>query len=492
MSTLIKYNRIISTCYQQSILFRNNTPSILQNCSFSNSLKKMTKRVPNTNFGEYKQSIWVEFTTLAAQTKAVNLGQGFPDTPCPSFVSDYLKEIADHPERIDYMQYTRGFGDPRLTLALSKLYSRTLGVNVNQNNDVLVTVGAYLALYYSFTAWLNKGDEVLVIEPTYDSYVPQISAAGGVPVPVILKLDKSNIKNGLSSSDFKLDMSALEEKVTPKTKMLVLTNPNNPIGKLYSRKELEEIAKFVEKHDLIVVSDEVYEWHIPHSTKKIKGEGMIRFASLPNMYDRTITIGSAGKAFSITGWKIGWTIAPEHLSLPIRMLHQNCTFNVATPLQVAIARGFEKELALFENYDKTGDEKLLKDSYLLNILPQELESRRDELAEILKKANLTPIIPEAGYFMLADYSNLDFQENGKKIFEIINEPKYGSVNGEDEALDYKFVRWLCIERNLATIPLSAFYSKEFKKDNEYTIRTCFFKSDSTLKKAENILLELKK
>uniref|UniRef100_A0A0N5BNH9 Aminotran_1_2 domain-containing protein n=1 Tax=Strongyloides papillosus TaxID=174720 RepID=A0A0N5BNH9_STREA len=492
MSIFISRSRVISKYFQPSIFFNCNTQNTLQNRFVSNSMIKMTKRVPSKNFGEYKQSIWVEFTTLAAQTKAVNLGQGFPDTPCPKFVADYLKEIGEHPERVDYMQYTRGFGDPRLTLALSKLYSRTLGVNVNQNNDVLVTVGAYLALYYSFTAWLNKGDEVLVIEPTYDSYVPQITAAGGTPVPVVLKLDKSNIKNGLSSADFKLDINALEEKITPKTKMLVLTNPNNPIGKLYSRKELEAIAKFVEKHDLIVVSDEVYEWHVPHATKKANGEGMIRFASLPNMYDRTITIGSAGKAFSITGWKIGWTIAPEHLSLPMRMLHQNCTFNVATPLQVAIARGFEKELTIFEKYDKSGDEKLLEDSYLLNILPNELESRRDKLANILMKANLTPIVPEAGYFMLADYSSVNLEENGKKIFDVIKEPKYGSINGEDEALDYKFVRWLCIEKNLATIPLSAFYSKEFKKDNEYTIRTCFFKSDSTLEKAEKILLALKK
>uniref|UniRef100_A0A0N4Z0K8 Aminotran_1_2 domain-containing protein n=1 Tax=Parastrongyloides trichosuri TaxID=131310 RepID=A0A0N4Z0K8_PARTI len=481
-------NRIITSNFQTNKFPVTN--NIFQRHFHSISKGDMTKRLPSEKFAKFKQSIWVEFTTLAAETKAVNLGQGFPDTPCPEFVANFLKEISEHSERVDYMQYTRGFGDPRLTSALAKLYSRSLGLKVNQNDDVLVTVGAYLALYYSFTAWLNNGDEVLILEPTYDSYVPQVIAAGGVPVPVILKLDKSNIDKGLSSADFKLDISSLESKVTPKTKMLVLTNPNNPIGKLYSRQELEEIAKFVEKHDLIVISDEVYEWHIPHSTKKSRGEGMIRFASLPNMYDRTITIGSAGKAFSITGWKIGWTIAPEHLSLPLRMLHQNCTFNTATPLQVAIARGFEKELKIFDTYDKTKDETLLKDSYLLNILPEELETRRDKLAIILKKAGLTPIIPEAGYFMLADYSNLNIKENGKDLREILNDSKYGPVNGGDEALDYKFVRWLCKEKNLATIPLTAFYSDEFKKDNEYTIRTCFFKSDTTMENAEKILLGL--
>lgn len=150
---------------------------------------------------------------------------------------------------------------------MARLYSRLLGVQVNETDDILVTVGAYLALYYSMIGWLNPGDEVIVLEPAYDSYLPQIKMAGGVPVPLALDL-KPNPK---TSEDYILDLGKLRSKITDKTKMIVLNNPNNPTGKLYTREELEGIAKIATEFDLLVVADEVYEWHI------YPGKEMIRF-----------------------------------------------------------------------------------------------------------------------------------------------------------------------------------------------------------------------
>jgi kynurenine--oxoglutarate transaminase/cysteine-S-conjugate beta-lyase/glutamine--phenylpyruvate transaminase len=182
------------------------------------------------------------------------------------------------------------------------------------------------------------------------------------------------------------------------------------------------------------------------------------------MYERTITVGSAGKAFSVTGWKLGWAMGPSWLLDPLKKVHQNCVFTCSTPTQEGIAQAFEKELELI----KAGK---TKESYLLNGLSSELLPKRDRLANYLRNAGFNPILPEAGYFMMADFSHLDgpFKEEGK------------------DPLDYRFVRWMCREKKLATIPPSAFYSPEHKKGNDHLIRLCFFKKDETLSAAEQIL-----
>uniref|UniRef100_A0A7E4VCK3 Aminotran_1_2 domain-containing protein n=1 Tax=Panagrellus redivivus TaxID=6233 RepID=A0A7E4VCK3_PANRE len=415
----------------------------------------MTSRKPSVHVQGAKASIWVEFTALAVECQAVNLGQGFPDNPAPTFATNHLKEIASHPEATAFHQYTRGFGHPRLVNALGRLYSRFLGLKVDPINDVLVTTGAYLALYYSFLGWLNEGDEVIVLEPAYDSYLPQIKMGGGVPVPVVMEL----AEGATGSEDYKLDLAKIESKITSKTKMLVLNNPNNPTGKLFTREELEGIAELVKKHDLIVVADEVYEWHV------YPGHEMIRFASLPGMYERTITIGSAGKAFSVTGWKSGWAIAPAELLAPLKTIHQNCIFTQVTPVQEAIARGFEAELDLIEA-GKTSE------SYLLHGLPSQLEALRDKLVASCRSAGLKPIVPQAGYFLIADFSSFDGP------FKTDPSP---------DPLDFRFVRWLCREKKLASIPPSAFYSEGHKAGNDHLVRLCFFKKEETLDAADRIL-----
>uniref|UniRef100_A0A914I2Y9 Aminotransferase class I/classII domain-containing protein n=1 Tax=Globodera rostochiensis TaxID=31243 RepID=A0A914I2Y9_GLORO len=388
------------------------------------------------------KSIWVEFTALAIECDAVNLGQGFTDSPMPNFLARHLADIGKSPERIDFHQYTRGYGHQRLVKVLAKLYSRLLGVSVDAQSEVLVTVGAYLSLFYAFMGWLNPGDEVIIFEPAYDSYVSQIKMAGGVPVPVVLELDA----DARRSSGYRLDMDLVRQKVTDRTKMIVLNNPNNPSGKLYSRAELEQLAELAREKDLLVVADEVYEWMV------YPGGEMIRFASLPGI---------------ATGWKTGWSVAPKWLLDPMMKIHENCVFTCPTPTQEALARAFEEELGHLESGQS-------EKSYLQSGIVLELVAKRNLLAKYLESAGFRPIIPDGGYFMIADFSHLDG-------------PFKNEAKLSDDPLDFEFCRWLCREKKLAAIPPSAFYSPENRKGNDHFIRLCFFKKDETLEKAIDIL-----
>ncbi|CAI2358175.1 unnamed protein product [Caenorhabditis sp. 36 PRJEB53466] len=413
---------------------------------------------PAERVAENTPSIWVEFTTLAAETKAVNLGQGFPDSPAPKFVTDILKKIAEQPELTAGHQYTRGYGHPALVDILAKMYSHFYNVQIDPMNEVLVTVGAYLSLYYAILGWINKGDEVLIIEPAYDCYYPQVKFAGGVPVPVVMTIPDG----ATSASQFNIDFEDLERKVNSKTKMLIINNPHNPTGKLFSRAELEQLAAIAKKHNLIVIADEVYEFHVWNK------EDMIRFASLPGMYERTISIGSAGKAFSVTGWKLGWAVGPKQLLDPLKAIHQNCVFTCSTPTQLAIAEAFKIDWPKFLEDPEN--------SYLATGLSGEMRAKRDKLARMLEEGNFRPIIPDAGYFMLADYTHL---KEGLKL------------PTEQDPDDFVFSRWLCREKKLAVIPPSAFYSaRNTKIQNSHMVRLCYFKKDETLEAAEKILKQL--
>uniref|UniRef100_A0A915C031 Aminotransferase class I/classII domain-containing protein n=2 Tax=Parascaris univalens TaxID=6257 RepID=A0A915C031_PARUN len=411
---------------------------------------------PAENTIATKPSIWVEFTTLAAECNAVNIGQGFPDSPMPQFVADILKDIASHPERTDWHQYTRGFGHPRLVNALAVLYSKLLGVELNSQTDVLVTVGAYLSLYYAFTGWVNPGDEVIVLEPAYDCYAPQVRLVGGVPVPVPLELAAC----AKSSADYHVNLAAIESKITDHTKFIVINNPHNPTGKLFSRRELEGIADIVRRYDLLVIADEVYEWHV------YGGQEMIRFATIPGMYERTITIGSAGKIFSITGWKLGWSIGPTSLLAPLKAIHQNCVFTCSTPTQEAVAQAIEREICVMWSHPEK--------SYFKTGLVSDLQRKRDRMATMLAAAGMKPVIPDSGYFMMADFSPL--------VEDVLK-----SFGDSSDPLDFRFARWMCREKKLAMIPPSAFYSDEFKENNDHMVRVCFFKTDKVLDEAESIL-----
>ncbi|KAM6901612.1 kynurenine--oxoglutarate transaminase 1-like isoform 2-T2 [Lycodopsis pacificus] len=403
------------------------------------------------------KNVWLEFAQLAADYKAVNLGQGFPDFSPPKFAQEAFCEAVSGGHQMH--QYTRAFGHPPLVNILAKFFSKIVGHEIDPFEDVLVTVGAYQALFCTFQALVDEGDEVIIVEPFFDCYQSMVKMARGkaVYVPLRPKVEGSTAP---SSGDWVLSAEELAGKFTPRTKAIVINTPNNPLGKVYKTEELQMIADLCIKHDVLCVSDEVYEWLTYDGNKHVK------IASLPGMWERTITIGSAGKTFSATGWKVGWAISSEQIIKHLKAVHQMSVFDCATAAQEAVARGFEREYELFGT----------PESYFQQ-LPAMLQQKRGKLASCLESVGLRPVVPEGGYFMIADISSVkaDFNE---------------SMSAEDEPHDFRFVKWLIKEKGLATIPVSVFYSPEHRKDFDKYIRFCFIKEDSTLDAAEDILRKL--
>ncbi|KAH8242808.1 hypothetical protein KR032_002311 [Drosophila birchii] len=404
-------------------------------------------------------SVWNEYIALAMQYKPLNLGQGFPDDAAPEYVTHSLADIAKDENPLLH-QYTRGYGHVRLVQALSKLYSGLVSKELNPLTDILITSGAYEALYSTIMGHVDVGDEVIIIEPFFDCYEPMVKMAGGVPRFIPLKLRKTEGTGPISSADWVLDDAEFEKLFNSKTKMIILNTPHNPIGKVFNRKELERIAELCRKWNVLCVSDEVYEWLV------FDGAEHIRICTLPGMWDRTITLGSAGKTFSVTGWKIGWAYGPAQLIRNLQMVHQNSVYTCPTPLQEGVARSFEVELARLGK----------PESYFLS-LPRDLKQKRDYMAKFLSDAGMRPTIPEGGYFMLADWSPL-----ADKV-DLSSEP--------DKHRDYKFTKWMTKNMGLQGIPPSAFYSEPNKPLGEDFVRYCFIKKQENLDKAAELLAKWK-
>ncbi|KAJ7307970.1 hypothetical protein JRQ81_008468 [Phrynocephalus forsythii] len=339
------------------LLRRNPSAGIV---SFHSKAEMSEKTVQARRLKGVDENIWVEYVSLTAAHKAVNLGQGFPNFPPPDFVREALMEAVAR-EDSSVHQYTRAFGHPRLVSILGRFYGKLMGREIEPETNVLVTVGAYQALFCCFQALVDDGDEVIIIEPYFDCYEPMVKMAGGTPVFIPLRLAAGSGKL-TSSSDWQLDPAELEAKFTSRTKAIILNSPNNPLGKVFSRKEMEAIAGLCVKHDVLCFSDEVYEWLV------YDGKRHVRIASLPGMWERTVTIGSAGKTFSATGWKVGWAVGPDRLLKHLQTVHQNSIYHCATAAQEAVAQAFEKE---FEHFGKP-------ESYFVR-LPQELQKKRDLL-----------------------------------------------------------------------------------------------------------------
>lgn len=322
--------------------------------------------------GAPQPTIFAQMSALALRHQAVNLGQGFPDTDGPDEIKSLVKQAIDEGRN----QYPPGAGIPELRAAIAAHQARRYGLSVDPDTEVVVTAGATEAIAASILALVDAGDEVITFEPFYDSYPAVIAMAGGVHVPVPL---------ARTGSRFAVDFTALAAAVTARTTMIVLNSPHNPTGMVFTAAELAGLAEFAARHDLIVVTDEVYEHLVfddAHHTP---------IASLPGMAERTLTISSAGKTFSFTGWKTGWVHGPAPLVAAVQAIRQFLTFTPAAPFQPALAWA------------------LGRDEFPA-ALAASLATRRDKLCDGLRGAGFEVFVPEGTYFVVADAAPLGYED----------------------------------------------------------------------------------
>ncbi len=377
-------------------------------------------------------SIFTEMSALAVEHGAINLSQGFPDFAGPHVV----KQAAVEAIRADYNQYAPAPGLPQLRQAIADTYARDYGLVADPMREVTVTSGATEALCSTILATVDPGDEVIVFEPAYDAYVPDIIMAGGVPRFVSLHPPNQLLgdREQPEHAHWHFDPAALRAAFNDRTRAIIVNTPHNPTGKVFSHRELELIAGLCQEHDALAITDEVYD--------RLVFEGQhLPLATLPGMWERTVTINSTGKTFSVTGWKIGYTIAPPALTEAIRRAHQFVTFATATPFQVAMAQALE-------DAPRSGYYDVLHEFYA---------ERRELLVEILRAAGLDLVAPQGTFFAMA----------GVRTWGFIR--------------DVDFCRYLTIEVGVAAIPPSVFYAEPATAP--LMARFCFAKELATLRAA---------
>ena len=372
----------------------------------------------NSTFASLGTTIFTVMSALAQEHGAINLGQGFPDDEGP----DDVRAVAAKALIDGQNQYPPMMGLPALRQAVAENNRRFYGLDLDWREEVVITSGATEALAACLLALLSPGDEAVVIEPLYDSYLPIIRVAGAVPKIVSLR-----------PPDWSLPLDALEAAFSDKTKLVLMNSPMNPTAKVFSLEELTAIADLAKRYDAIAICDEVYE-HLVFS-----GHKHIPIMTLPGMRERTARIGSAGKTLSLTGWKVGYISAGPELLKAISKAHQFLTFTTPPNLQAAVAYGLNKDDAFF-----TG-------------LSTSLEAKRDILAAGLKRAGFDVLETQGTYFMNADFRPLGF-------------------NGPDD----EFCQFITKEAGVAAVPVSAFC-----EDAKIThlARFCFCKRDEVLHEA---------
>ena len=396
---------------------------------------------------------------MAATHKAINLGQGFPNFQPEAFVADHAAAVCKDENPLCH-QYARAPGHPDLVAQITRRYTTLLDRPVGPEH-VQVTNGTTQALNVAFLALVDPGDEVVLFEPFFDLYPHDVTLAGGTCKFVSL------MPHGTTANEWKLDIDALRKAcVRGKTKMIVLNTPMNVPGKVWSVEEMKEIAAVAEETDCLVISDEVYDRLVYPDA----GQAHVSFASLPGMWERTITMASCGKTFTVTGWKIGWTVAPPAITLALGKVAAHQTFSVATPLQIAAARAYA-------DAETNGYYGRLADSYL---------RRRDALCAVLKDVGLPPLVPQGSFFVLADISNVD-------------PAHYLGAGGDgddataqqDVGKDWRFCRWLTREIGVCAIPTTAFVRPESRPMYDRYARFAFCKTEDEIKVAGERLKKLR-
>jgi methionine aminotransferase len=361
-------------------------------------------------------TIFTVMSALAHEHNAINLSQGFPDFHIDPQLAQALGDAA----RNGFNQYAPMPGLPALRYAIAANFKARYNVNINADTEITVTPGATYAIYTAFTAVLQAGDEAILLEPAYDSYIPNIEMNGAKAVPV-----------ALSAPDFHVDWNKVKDAITPRTKALILNTPHNPTGAIWKKADWDQLADIVRDTDIVILSDEVYEQIV------FDGERHYSVLEHPELRQRSFALYSFGKVYNNTGWKMGYCIAPPEYTQAFRRIHQFLSFTVNTPAQHALAYILEHGTA--------------------EPVHAVMQRKRDHFLSLMKDTPFTVHLPAKGsYFQVASYERIS------------------------DMPDMEFAQWLTKEHGVATIPVSVFYRN--KKDDKL-IRFCFAKKEETLNDA---------
>tara|TARA_Y200000002_G_scaffold264096_1_gene219309 strand:- start:216 stop:1364 length:1149 start_codon:yes stop_codon:yes gene_type:complete len=368
-------------------------------------------------------NIFTKISSLANSYKAINLSQGFPDFEVDTTLKKLVKKNLD----LGFDQYAPMQGVLKLRKAIAKKHHQLYGKYYDEVDEITITAGATQAIFTTITAFISPGDEVIIFSPTYDCYQPAVELNQGKTI--FIELD---------SPDFKIDWETVEKKISTKTKMIIINNPHNPLGTILNNHDLSNLERLSEKNNLLVLSDEVYE-HLVYDQRN-----HLSVCQYQNLFKRAIATFSFGKTFHITGWKLGYVLAPKNLMKEIRKVHQFNVFSCNHPFQIAISEYLEDE------------------DHFLN-LQNFYQAKRDLFLEIISASRFTAKPCQGTYFQLLNYS------------EISDKP------------DTIMAKDLIINKGIASIPISVFSAQ--KKD-ENNLRFCFAKKEETLKRAGDILIRI--
>jgi len=384
------------------------------------------QRFSATRTAQFVESVIREMTRLAHLHGAVNLAQGFPDFPAPASI----KQAAIEAIAADHNQYPITWGTKPFRQAIAEKYRRTYGLDFDPEREITVTCGSTEAMIATLLATMNPGDEVIVFEPFYENYFPDTQMCGAVRKLVTLH-----------PPEWSFDREELRRAFGPRTKAIILNTPNNPTGRVFRREELEFIAALCQEYNALAITDEIYE-HILYD-----GLEHVPIMAIEGMRDRTVLINSMSKTYSVTGWRVGWTLAAPDLSASIRKVHDFLTVGAATPMQQAGVHALASE-----------------DSYYRELSAHYAE-RRDLILEILTEAGFKPLKPQGAYYVMADIS------------------AFGFANDRD------FARHLVEKVGVAAVPGSSFF--ETPGVGEQWIRFCFCKKVEALEAARQRLRALR-
>ena len=368
-------------------------------------------------------TIFTVMSAMAAEYGAINLSQGYPDFP----INEQLIDLVSHFMQQGHNQYAPMPGMPVLREEIANKLKNTFAADFDPDQEVTVVGGATEGLYSALTAFVHRGDEVIIFDPAYDLYAPTVQLCGGKAIHL-----------ELSVPDFSIDWQEFEEAITPKTKVVVINNPNNPAGSILSAEDLQQLSEIAKRYDLLVISDEVYE-HMVYQP-----QGHQSLLSHPELRARGVAVFSFGKTFHATGWKVGYCVAPEALTKEIRRIHQFVAFSVNTPIQMAIT-------------------EFLKDPQHYQSLGNFFKEKRDHFLRQMASSRFEPLPCNGTYFQLMKYHRIS------------------------DLSDMDMASWMTKEHGVASIPTSVFYQRG--TDNKI-LRFCFAKNTDTLTKAAEKLCKI--